>query len=266
METFTLNEIINFMFKQNKCVQQIQMNSIEKSSCFPIFCRKILKNDFFRIGVYSSHKIDNIYYNVSLFNAICYCLDHKENINIDKQIDNIFSLVNCLCNQFKFFPKRKKFFTQIETIKELTNHIKNFKVTKKLLQYISNTFELNILIFDVDNKKILLYVPFFIENDISCSQKNNNKINKNYCFNPFKNTIILFNKNNSYEPIIHNDNKKNNINISILKNFKTIKNDTNEILNEKLKINYIHITYINSLKLKPKEYVNIFEDFNPIIN
>jgi len=186
----TYEKIIAYLTStQKNCIFPLEIGSFENSFNFPKYLSSLFLNKLNRTGVIQ--KPDKKF-NVSMISSILYCLDcdyysyDRNNmlacINTFKQklIDDLLDKSNNFYNKFSFkkLGWSKSFI--IDKIKEktLTNHI---------LYFISCYFDINIFIFDTVHEEIKVIY------------------NENY-FNKYKSNIILYKKENQYEPITDNNN------------------------------------------------------------
>ena len=233
----TYDTIINFLSDNDKsnCNFPTKKNILKYAKEFNIFS-DILPNKYFRYGV---QQYDNDKNNISFYSSILHLLNKK--FVLKDQYDQI-TYVNTIKNDINQFLKKnyKKFHLKNKFDKEYSrNLILSNKSNPLIIELISFSLSLNIIIFDFEKEKI------FVNYD-------------NNFLNPWKPTILLSKFKNIWEPIYSDNKKIFSYNDNIIKSIYD--NDILYYESEYLSKEFVLLDNINELLQIEKEKDGYIED------
>jgi hypothetical protein len=208
-----------------------------------------LTPDYFRLGIKNVIEKNLNVINISFLSSLNILLRPEiYKLSIDDQIKNYILLENFICHKIQRnyqVDKIKKTKKVQELNNELIKDLTEGRVTHRLIQYIVNIFEINLLVFDLTKMNIYLYWT---------------KGTKYPHFNTFCNVYCMSYVQGNYEPIMPMDGKidekqRRNIYLYILTNIHEIKSMP------ELRLAEYSLIYLNTWDIDIKMYLQIVENF-----
>ena len=190
LEYLSSNTLSNDTDFPNKHNLMINMTESEHFS-------KYFNKNYYRHGVLIFDTVQN---NISFFSSFLSLVDNNF-MSLDKFKQNkiIYLLKDYLLNQFTENNLYKTYKLNLTEIPKniIKDEIKN-KVTPIVIQLVIEIFKINFIIFNYDNNDKYIFFP-------------------GSCFDIYKPTIFIAQKNEYFEPIIKNKQKMFNVNDKIIK-------------------------------------------------
>jgi hypothetical protein len=218
----------------------------EEYNAFPSLMKKYLNHRYVRLGIKNSLERNGVNVNISFLSSLNILIRPElQKVVSEEQVQNFQLLEDMIkhkirCNfQIDEGKKNTKKVQQINA--ELIKLLVDGKINKELIQYISNIFEINLLIFDLINMTPIFYW---------CHGE------KYPYFNPFKKVFCMTVVNDYYEPVIcsskYSDKINRKIYSKILENIKEI-----QFPMKKLQLGLFTIFYIETWNLNRKQLLSI---------
>jgi predicted house-cleaning noncanonical NTP pyrophosphatase (MazG superfamily) len=197
----TLNQLISELSDIEETKKPIQQKY--ENSSLPEYFKNILGDKIYRQGIVQKFQSSTRTLNISLYYSILYLLDDDFN-NMDefKQVDSINILINKMCSDINSNALITKYnYKEIKIKKkDLLSEISNYKNTNKVIKFLSDYFDINIFICNLEFNKLY------------CACDNN-------YYNKYRNNIVICKINpNSFEPLMTKKNKILSYDNHIMKN------------------------------------------------
>jgi hypothetical protein len=176
------------------------------------------KYNVFRNGIFSKNTTFNKSTNISLFNSFLHT--HIDNYNLysyDEQVIQCSKLEEFICQRLPHVNEAKNYKNFGWKINDMITDIKKNIITQQIIQLMSDIFNINIIIFNINDKilegyhtlpntKKIAIVKDESEKKLSFGKRYDNvkyrfEYIEDHNFNPLKQTIFLSFINDIYEPI-----------------------------------------------------------------
>lgn len=227
----------------------------QKYENLPENIKNFLSPEYMRYGVVNEMDRDGENVNISFVSSLNYMLRPElKDMSIEEITRNAVTLENFISHMIlknyhvhNHVDKIKNTKKMQSINKELVEKFKIGDITPNIIQKIADIFEINLLIFDLENSNKYFYWTHGI---------------KYPQFNPFKDIYIMSHLNGNYEPLMTNNNvmkKKEKINMYI----NILSNITNFITQKEITIGIHTFMYINKWKMNVNQYAKIINHFFP---
>lgn len=218
----------------------------EEYNVFPSLMKKYLNRHYVRLGIKNVLERNGSNVNISFLSSLNILIRPElQKVMSEEQVQNFQLLEDMIkhkirCNfQIDEGKKNTKKVQQINA--ELIKLLVDGKINKELIQYISNIFEINLLIFDLISMSTNFYWCY----------------GERYpYFNPFKKVLCMTVINDYYEPVIYSSKYSDKINkkiySKILENIKEI-----QFPMKQLQLGLFTLFYIETWNLNRKQLISI---------
>lgn len=210
--------------------------------------RQFIMPDFIRFGIKCDLEKDLSLVNISFLNSLNMLLrPDLRTLNIDIHIEAYVSLEAFISHKLQRnyqINKTKNTQKVKQANKKLIENIANGQITHNIIGYITNVFEINLLIFDFNDNSIRLYWT----NDTLYSH-----------LNLFKNILCMSLIKEYYEPIIYSGKISNDFNQQIYK--KIFANINDVIFYPELSISFLDLIYIDTWNIENKTFLHLIDAY-----
>ena len=211
MSSITINQIISYLSNKsltnsneniNNSLVQKKYDIISLDNCSNFF-KNIFNNSLYRQGINQTWKTIKEEFNISLISSVLHNLDNdfhsKSETEQLEYIDNLVIKMLYDINNEKLFTKFNYRSSKIKK-QDLIDEIKNYKNTNKVIRFLSDYFDINIFILNIQ------------KNELFCMYGENE-------FNKYKKSIFIARvDNNAFEPIQSNNNTYFTYSDKVIKN------------------------------------------------
>ncbi len=158
-------------------------------SLVPIFSEIFTTYKLEKYGILHVYKTYTTHHDVSFYSCILTLLDvNYKNLSEVEQYVQCNYLIEYICGQL--YGKQKKRYKHLNwKIADIIKDVKQYKLTKKIMQIVIDIFHINIFILSGEKK------------NIECYFCDNREVITGHSFNAFNKNMFIYNTNEVYEPI-----------------------------------------------------------------
>ena len=165
------------------------------AECFPSpfnDMMELTENNVYMLGVMSSIKNKNESYNISFLSSLLTTMRPKINLTYKEYIQEILLIRDKILNDLSSKNLYRQYNYRDLGWKraDLINGMKNFETNNQTIRFLTEYFNINLLIFSASTGKITAVYP---------EDK----------YNRFKNVVMMFKIGDEYQPIVHRDKNDN---------------------------------------------------------
>jgi hypothetical protein len=224
---------------------------------FPKDLALLLPDKFFRIGIKSKIAKGLGEENISFATSLAFVIyPNIKLMTYDDQMKHIEDLITYIKTKIEsnyYLDKRRNTKKNQQANEALAKDFNTGNITNEVLKYVSNLFEINLLIFDLDLVKTTLYYTF---------------THAYPQFNVLRPFVMIALTHGIYEPIINESNDIPSMNSlhhkelveRILNNLELIECPQKQILKPYILVNPISFEYIKSLNIEDSVFIQLLSE------